>query len=104
MVGEQGFVVGVDMTGEQLDVARTYQDYHREAYGYTKPNVEFHRGFIEQLEDLPRDLASFDVIVPNCVLNLATDKQAVLRGAFNLLKLGGGMYFPMSTEIAVCPP
>ena len=34
MVGEEGFVVGVDMTDEQLDVARSYQDHHRQAFGY----------------------------------------------------------------------
>jgi len=34
MVGEEGFVVGVDMTDEQLDVARRYQDHHRQAFGY----------------------------------------------------------------------
>ena len=34
MVGEEGFVIGVDMTDEQLDVARSYQDHHRQAFGY----------------------------------------------------------------------
>ena len=43
MFGEQRFVVGVDMTDEQLDVARTHQDHHRDAYGYAKSNVEFHK-------------------------------------------------------------
>ena len=93
MVGEHGFVIGVDMTVEQLDVARSYQEYHRDVYGYAKSNVEFYEGYIESLEDLPLDLASFDVIVSNCVVNLAIDKDAVLRGAFNLLKSGGEMYF-----------
>ena len=89
MFGEQRFVVGVDMTDEQLDVARTHQDHHRDAYGYTKSNVEFHKESIEFLADLQLDLTSFDIIVSNCVVNLATDKQEVLRPAFNLLKLGG---------------
>ncbi|MGV6839153.1 MAG: methyltransferase domain-containing protein [Planktomarina sp.] len=93
MVGEDGFVVGVDMTDEQLDVARAHQEFHREAFGYAKSNVAFHKGFIENLTDLPLELGSFDVIVSNCVVNLATDKQAVLDGAFAMLKPGGEMYF-----------
>ncbi len=93
LVGEDGYVVGVDMTDEQLAVARDHQDWHRDAYGYAKSNVEFHKGFIESLEDLPLDPGSFDIIVSNCVVNLATDKEAVLRGAYHLLKPGGEMYF-----------
>ena len=88
MVAEQGFVGGGDMTDEQLDVARTHQDHHRDAYGYAKSNVEFHKESIERLEDLPLDLTSFDVIVFNRVVNLATDKLEVLRPAFNLSKAG----------------
>ena len=88
MVAEQGFIGGGDMTDEQLDVAHTHQDHHRDAYAYAKSNVEFHKESIERLEDLPLDLTSFDVIVFNCVVNLATDKLEVLRPAFNLLKAG----------------
>ncbi len=93
LVGEDGFVVGVDMTDEQLSVAREYQDYHRDVFGHAKSNVEFHKGFIENLQDLPLEPGSFDIIVSNCVVNLATDKEAVLRGAYHLLKPGGEMYF-----------
>lgn len=49
--------------------------------------------YIESLESLSLDLPSFDFIMSNCVVSLVTDKQAVLRGAFNLLKLGDEMYF-----------
>lgn len=93
LVGEDGFVVGVDMTDAQLDVARVHQDYHAKAFGYAKPNTEFHKGLIEKLEDLPLEAGSFDIIVSNCVLNLALDKEAVLRGVYRLLKPGGEMYF-----------
>ncbi len=93
LVGEDGFVVGVDMTDAQLDVARKHQDYHAEAFGYAKPNTAFHKGLIEELDDLPLEPGSFDIIVSNCVLNLATDKEAVLRGVHRLLKPGGEMYF-----------
>jgi Methylase involved in ubiquinone/menaquinone biosynthesis len=92
-VGEEGFVVGVDMTEEQLSVARRHQDWHAERFGYAKSNVEFHQGYIEKLDELPLEEGSFDVIVSNCVLNLAMDKPAVLREAYRLLKPGGEMYF-----------
>jgi len=93
MVGETGRVVGVDMTPEQLEVARAHQDYHAEAFGYAASNVEFHHGYIEKLDELDLEPGSFDIIVSNCVINLATDKEAVLRGAHRLLKEGGEMYF-----------
>ncbi|MEE9389029.1 MAG: methyltransferase domain-containing protein [Paracoccaceae bacterium] len=93
MVGETGTVVGVDMTQAQLDVARQYQGFHADAFGYAQPNTEFHLGLIEELDALALEPGSFDIIVSNCVLNLATDKGAVLRGAHRLLKPGGEMYF-----------
>ncbi|WP_291735420.1 methyltransferase domain-containing protein [Leisingera sp. F5] len=93
LVGETGKVVGIDMTAAQLEVARRHQDYHAEAFGYAKSNVEFHHGYIEQLKELGLEPGSFDIIVSNCVINLATDKGAVLRGAHHLLKEGGEMYF-----------
>lgn len=93
LVGETGHVVGVDMTDAQLDVARAHQDFHAKAFGYAKPNTEFHKGLIEHLDELPLEAGSFDIIVSNCVLNLAMDKEAVLRGVHHLLKPGGEMYF-----------
>ncbi|MEZ5715467.1 MAG: methyltransferase domain-containing protein [Paracoccaceae bacterium] len=91
MVGATGRVVGVDMTPEQLAVARAHQGWHAERFGFDA--VEFHEGFIERLDEIGLEPASFDVIVSNCVINLATDKAAVLRGAFDLLKPGGEIYF-----------
>ncbi len=93
LVGETGEVVGVDMTDEQLDVARRHVDYHAEAFGYSKPNVRFLKGYIEKLDELDLEPGSFDIIVSNCVINLSPDKLAVLRHAYNLLKPGGEMYF-----------
>ncbi len=93
LVGESGKVVGVDMTEAQLDVARRHQDFHAEAFGHAASNVEFHHGYIETLDELGLEPGSFDIIVSNCVVNLATDKAAVLRGAYHLLKEGGEMYF-----------
>jgi SAM-dependent methyltransferase len=93
LVGEEGFVVGVDMTEEQLEVANRYNEYHREKFGYKKTNVSFLQGYIERLDELGLEPGSFDVIVSNCVVNLSPDKDSVLRGVFELLKPGGEFYF-----------
>ena len=81
------------MTPAQLDVARAHRGYHAEKFGHAAPNTEFHHGYIEKLHELDLEPGSFDIIVSNCVINLATDKAAVLKGAFDLLKPGGEMYF-----------
>lgn len=93
LVGEKGEVVGVDMTDEQLDVAKKHIDYHAKQFGYKKSNVSFVKGNIEKLDELPFEPESFDLIISNCVINLAGDKNKVLKDAYNLLKPGGEMYF-----------
>lgn len=91
MVGPEGHVVGVDMTDEQLAVARDTQDWHEKKFGFR--NTTFLKGYIEELDALELDPASFDVVVSNCVINLSTDKRAVLEGVKRLLKPGGEFYF-----------
>src|SRR6185437_11268686 len=93
LVGPRGEVVGVDMTDEQLATANTPVDWHMKRFGYERPNVRFLKGYIEKLGDLGLEPQSFDVVVSNCVINLSVDKPAVLRGAFELLKPGGELYF-----------
>ena len=93
LVGETGEVVGVDMTDEQLAVARRHLEWHAQKFGYAKPNTRFLHGYIERLDELGLEPGSFDVIVSNCVINLSIDKPAVLKGAFDLLKPGGELYF-----------
>lgn len=93
LVGESGRVVGVDMTPEQLAVARRHTDYHRDAFGYARANVEFIDGDIEHLGDTGLEDSSFDLIVSNCVINLASDKRAVLDQTWRLLRDGGELYF-----------
>lgn len=93
LVGENGSVVGVDMTEEQLEVANTHLEWHREKFGYASSNVEFKMGHIERLDELGMEDSSFDIIVSNCVINLSPDKEAVLREAYRLLKPGGELYF-----------
>ena len=79
-VGPAGKVYGLDMTDEMLELARRNQ----EKAGAT--NVEFIKGTIEAIP-LPDN--SVDVIISNCVINLSSDKDAVLREAFRVLRPGG---------------
>ncbi len=93
LAGPNGEVVGVDMTDEQLAIAREHIGWHMKKFGYTKPTVRFLQGYLEELDALDLAPASFDVIVSNCVINLSVDKPAVFRGAAKLLKPGGELYF-----------
>jgi SAM-dependent methyltransferase len=79
-VGPTGKAYGLDMTDEMLDVAMK----NKAKAGAT--NVEFLKGHIEAI---PLPGASIDVIISNCVINLSTDKDAVLREAFRVLRPGG---------------
>jgi len=79
-VGPTGKAYGLDMTDEMLELARENQ---RKAGAV---NVEFLKGTIE---DVPLPDGSVDVIISNCVINLAADKDRVLREAFRVLKPGG---------------
>jgi arsenite methyltransferase len=93
LAGPGGEVVGIDMTPEQLAVARAHVDWHTKKFGFKSSNVRFLDGYIEQLDKLDLTPGSFDIIVSNCVINLSVDKLAVLKGAYDLLKPGGEMYF-----------
>jgi len=55
LVGENGYVLGVDMTEEQIAVAKSHIKYHTEKFGYKTPNVEFKKGYIEKLDELIQD-------------------------------------------------
>jgi len=79
-VGPSGRVIGVDMTPEMLEAART----NLAKSGRT--NVEFRLG---EIEHLPVADASIDVIISNCVINLSGEKPAVFRDAFRVLRPGG---------------
>lgn len=91
LAGPAGSVTGVDMTPEQLAVARSYEQWHADRFGFA--NVRFIEGDIEQLEKLPLEPESFDVVVSNCVINLCTDKPAVFGSIHDFLKPGGEFYF-----------
>jgi arsenite methyltransferase len=79
-VGDEGFVIGVDMTQEMLDQANANK------LKIGAHNVEFRKGHIE---DLPVRGNTVDVIMSNCVINLSPDKPAVFAEAFRVLKPGG---------------
>jgi arsenite methyltransferase len=81
-VGLEGRAIGVDMTDEMLDLAR------RNAEEVGIENVEFRKG---DIEDLPVEDESVDVIISNCVINLAPDKDKVFGEAFRVLRPGGRM-------------
>jgi arsenite methyltransferase len=79
-VGSTGFVYGLDMTDEMLDLAR------ENARKADATNVEFLKGYIE---DIPLPDASVDVIISNCVINLSTEKPSVIREMYRTLRPGG---------------
>ncbi len=79
-VGESGYVIGVDMTPEMLMKANANK------VKMAVNNVEFRRG---QIEALPVQDSSVDVIMSNCVINLSPDKLAVFKEAVRVLKPGG---------------
>lgn len=79
-VGPTGRVIGVDMTDDMLALAR------KNAADLGASNVEFRKG---QIERLPVEDASVDLVISNCVINLSTDKPAVFRELARVLKPGG---------------
>jgi len=93
LVGQKGHVTGLDMTDEQLEVARRNIQYHTEKFGYSQPNVDFVKGYMEKLGDAGLKDNTFDIIISNCVINLSPDKDAVIKEAHRVLKDGGEFYF-----------
>ena len=93
LVGEQGHVIGVDMTATQLEVAERHLDYHAEVFGHARSNVEFLAGDLANLDGLGIADDSVDVVISNCVLNLVPDKPRAFAQILRVLKPGGELYF-----------
>jgi arsenite methyltransferase len=83
-VGPEGYVYGLDMTDEMIDLAR------RNAIEAGATNVEFLKGFIEEI---PLGSGSVDVVISNCVINLSVDKSAVFAEIHRVLREGGRVGF-----------
>ena len=79
-VGTKGSVVGIDMTEDMVDLARS------NAKRLGLRNVEFH---LSEMEHTPLEDGTVDAIISNCVINLAPDKDKVFREAYRILKIGG---------------
>ncbi|MBA7677970.1 Arsenite methyltransferase [subsurface metagenome] len=79
-VSPQGKVIGLDMTTEMIQLARA------NAKKLSMENVEFRLG---EMEHMPIESDSVDVVISNCVINLSLDKDAVFREIFRVLKAGG---------------
>ena len=80
IVGETGKVIGIDFTDDMIDLANANKD----KLGFS--NVDFRLG---EIEDLPIDESSTDVVISNCVLNLVPDKEKAFSEIYRVLKAGG---------------
>ena len=93
LVGEKGKVIGVDMTKEQLEVARKHSEYHSKQFNLPQVNTNFLEANIEDLKTAGIESNSVDVVVSNSVINLCADKQRVFAEIFRVLKPGGELLF-----------
>ncbi len=93
LAGEGGRVFGIDMTEGQISIAKKHISYQTNIFGYSSPNIEFHRGYIEDLSEVNIQDNSIDLVVSNCVINLSPNKEKVFSEILRVLKPGGELYF-----------
>jgi len=86
LVGPAGHVIGLDMTDTMLTIARTHAPMVATNLGYSSSNVEFRKGLADAM---PVEDERIDLIISNCVINLAPDKRKVFREMFRVAKPGG---------------
>ncbi len=92
LAGPEGRVIGVDMTAEQIEVAQRHRAAVAESLGHPAPTTEFRQGLIEDLAAVGIEDESVDVVISNCVLNLAPDKEVVFEEITRVLRTGGELY------------
>jgi len=93
LVGPGGSVIGIDMTTEQIAVAKKHKIFQTKKFGYKKPNVQFKEGYMEDLKSVGIKNESVDIVTSNCVINLSPEKERVFGEIFRVLKPGGELYF-----------
>jgi ubiquinone/menaquinone biosynthesis C-methylase UbiE len=86
LVGPTGHVIGIDMTDTMLDIARKHTPIVAANLGYASSNVEFRKGMADAIPVID---GTIDLIISNCVINLAPDKRKVFREMFRVAKPGG---------------
>ena len=92
LAGQEGFVYGIDMTKNQIDVAKKYQNEQTRRFEYKKNNTSFIHDYIENIDKHFKE-NSLDIVTSNCVINLLKDKKEILKKVHTLLKEGGEFYF-----------
>ena len=91
LVGKNGRVIGIDMNDDQLAIAEKYKTEMSQKWGYS--NVEFRKGYIEDLKSAGIEDKTIDVVISNCVINLSPDKHSVFSEIWRVLKDNGVLYF-----------
>ncbi len=91
LTGAAGKVIGVDMNDDQLAIAEKYREKMAAKWGYA--NVEFRKGYIEDLKSIGIEDGSIDVVISNCVINLSPDKESVFSEIRRVLRDGGVLFF-----------
>ena len=86
LVGPTGHVIGIDLTDTMLEIARRNAAVVAANLGYLASNVEFRKGLADAM---PVDNGTIDLIISNCVINLAPDKRRVFREMYRVAKPGG---------------
>jgi len=93
LVGPKGRVIGIDMRDDLLSIAKKNLPAQMKKFGYKKPNVEFMKGYPEDLRSLGIADNSVDVVVTNEIINISNDKRTVFSEIFRVLKPGGELCF-----------
>ena len=86
LVGPSGHVIGLDMTDAMLEIARRNASIVASNLGYPTSNIEFRKGMADAM---PVEDGAIDLIISNCVINLAPDKRKVFREMYRVAKPGG---------------